>query len=409
MMKNETSIASRQRRTHTPARLSSFQWMMVIVAIVVTGAISFLAGILYDRQTAVAYSNEFEVFWEGWDRIDEYYYGNAPSERERVYGALNGLVTSLEDPYSGFAPPVQAEINQQALSGVFGGIGAFIGINEDNEFYIERTIFGNPAQEAGVEGGDIIRAVDGESVEGLDQNQLVELVKGEIGSEVTLTLYRPTENRSFDVTITRAAIEEPVVYSRMIEDIGYLNLTSFKAVAEGQMQSQLHELLDQDPRAIIFDLRGNGGGLLEQAEIVADLFLDEGLIVIQRSRQEEDQRTYADGGDEGEDIPLVVLIDGGSASASEVVSGALQDRDRAVLIGQPSFGKGIVQSIFDLSDGSQLKLTTSAWYTPDDRAIHGEGLEPDILIEGDQYADGIDRPLQAAIDHINENVEPTQG
>jgi carboxyl-terminal processing protease len=171
----------------------------------------------------------------------------------------------------------------------------------------------------------------------------------------------------------------------------------------------LHELLDQDPRAIIFDLRGNGGGLLEQAEIVADLFLDEGLIVIQRSRQEEDQRTYADGGDEGEDIPLVVLIDGGSASASEVVSGALQDRDRAVLIGQPSFGKGIVQSIFDLSDGSQLKLTTSAWYTPDDRAIHGEGLEPDILIEGDQYADGIDRPLQAAIDHINENVEPTQG
>ncbi|KAB2854627.1 MAG: S41 family peptidase [Anaerolineae bacterium] len=325
-----------------------------------------------------------------------------PNRQDRVYGAIQGFITTLNDPFTAFVVPEQADIHRQFMSGKFGGIGASVSIDANGEPYITRLLRGNPAEKAGLEPLDVIRGVDGQSVQGLTLDEVVDLIKGDVGTEVVLTIYRPSQDTTFDQPIMRAVIEELTAYSGMIGDIGYLRLSSFNAVSASQTERELQTLLDQDPRAIVFDLRGNGGGLLDEAVKIADMFLDEGLVLTERSRSGDEERYVSDSGDLGERVPVVILIDGNSASASEVVAGALQDRDRAVLIGQKSYGKGSVQLVHDLPGGEQLRVTIAAWYTPDDRRIHGTGLEPDMVVEGDQFdAQGNDLYLNAAIDYIN--------
>lgn len=383
------------------AGLNAFQLTTVTTALIVTAAISFMAGVLYNRQTALAYSEDFSVFWQTWQEVDDNFYFTLPSEQERVYGAIQGMVGKLNDPYTSFAPPEQAEEIRRDMAGEEFGIGAYVAMNESGDVYIVRPIPGSPAEQAGILGGDIIRAVNGESIVGWDLERVTETIKGEENTEVQLTFYRPVDDEMFDLTITRARFEETVVFVKAYDDIIHLRLKNFKGVADNQMSSALDEALRQNPRGIILDLRENGGGYLAEAVTIADLFLDKGIILIQKSRQGDPEIINSKDGDAGEEVFLVVLIDGDTASAAEVVAGALQDRERAVIIGQKSFGKGIVQTVIDLSDGSQLKYTSSAWYTPNDRAIHEIGLEPDVLIEGDQYAGGRDIPLETAIEYIN--------
>lgn len=389
-------------------RFTVFQITVILMTLVVTGTVSFMGGVVYNRQTAVGNSEEFNVFWESWDYLDKNYYYDIPSEQDRVYGAIEGMVTTYNDPYTSFARPQRAEQIRQDLSGIQYGIGAYISTNTDGRFYVVRPIPGSPAERAGLQGGDLFVSVNTINVveAGWNLDQLVANVKGDKGTSVTLVMDRAST--LYEVTIIRDAFEETIVFGQMIDDIGYLKLTSFKAVADGQMQRELEALIAQNPQGIIFDLRENGGGFLDQAQAVADLFLDEGVIAITKRRDQDAEYLYSVDGDSGEQIPMVVLIDGGSASAAEVVAGALQDRGRAILIGQKSFGKGIVQSVIDFDDGSQLKVTTAAWYTPQDRAIHNVGLIPDIVIEGDQYLNGEDLPLQAALDYLHAENTATE-
>jgi carboxyl-terminal processing protease len=381
------------------------------MALVVTGVVSFMGGIVYNRQTGEAYSDDFQDFWEAWSYIDKEFYGDMPSRQDRVYGAIQGAVATLNDPYSAFSPPEEADAHRQFISGKFGGIGATLSLNENGEPYIVHLLRGNPAEKAGLEPLDVIRAIDGQIVQGLTLEEVVDRVKGDVGAVVTLTLYRPAEDRTFDKAIRRAVIEELTAYSEIIDGVGYLRLSSFNGVAAGQTRRELERLLDQKPRAIVFDLRGNGGGLLDEAVEIADLFLDQGLILTERSRKGEQERYYAESGDSGERIPLVVLVDGKTASASEVVVGALQDRDRAILVGQRTYGKGSVQLVHDLPGGGQLRLTVAAWFTPNGTRLHLDGLEPDVPVDGDQFdPQGNDRFLDAALDYINQHfpAQPTE-
>lgn len=380
---------------------TSFQLVTVVMAILVSMAVSFLAGIMYSHRNDIAYSEEFTAFWEAWEIIEEDFYKEPPEAQERVYAALDGLARSLDDPYTFFQAPAEAEESRTFFSGVFGGIGTIVRENEEGQVVVIDVLEGNPAAEAGIQVRDIIVGVNGDSIEDLDLNAAVDLITGEVGTEVTVTVYRPDTDETLDFTMTRAEIERMTVASTMIDDVAYVALADFSAVASSQVSRELATLMDENPRAVIFDLRGNGGGLLTQAVEVSDLFLNNGLVLSEQDRDGKIDEFYSQNGDFAEDIPLVVLIDGGTASASEIVAGALQDRGRAVLVGQQSFGKASVQTVHELEGGGELRITWAAWYTPSEQEINGVGLTPDVVVDGDQIdIDGNDRVLDAAIDYI---------
>jgi carboxyl-terminal processing protease len=391
--------------------LNSFQIITIVVALLITASVSFLGGVVYDRQTGVASSDEFEVFWEAWNFIDSEYYQEPPSVTERVYGGITGVVSTL-DQFSNVSPPVQAEQNREFIAGKFGGIGAQVSINENQEPYIVDVIRDactntTPADRAGLQANDVIRAVDGQEVVGWAIEDVVDIVKGDPGTDVVLTILRPDNNgdgEEMDITIRRDAVDQITVHDAMLDDVGYLYLESFNHVSSQQMQCKLELIMDENPRAIIFDLRGNGGGLLDESIAIADMFLDQGVVLIQRDRHGDEERHFSENGGAAEDIPLVVLINENSASASEVVAGALQDRGRAILIGKTSYGKGSVQLVHELSDGGELRVTSAAWYTPTGKQIHEIGLTPDILVEGALIdAEGNDLAVQAAMDYLDQH------
>lgn len=398
-----------QAKVQIPSgRADLFQMVLLAAVMILVTITAFLLGVMYERRTNPANSTEMASFWQAWDIIEENYYGELPDEDARKYGAIQGLVASLNDPFTSFAPPAQAEVRRQQIDGHFGGIGVTIAPNEQNQIVVAAVLPGNPGEKAGLLPGDVFMEVDGMPTTGWSQDMLVQAVRGEIGTSVNLRMYRPGDDSTYDVSVQRAIIETPTVSSENRDGIGYIYLSSFNGVATSQLETHLRALLDEDVRAIILDLRGNGGGLLDQAVSVADLFLDEGLVLTERSQNGEQQTFRSDSGDMGEQIPMVVLTDSGTASASEVVAGALRDRGRATLIGQNTFGKGVVQLVYNLIDGSQLRVTSAAWYTPSGEAIHQLGLKPDVVVEIPldyipDPEDPLDNPfIQTGIDYLNE-------
>jgi carboxyl-terminal processing protease len=348
-------------------------------------------------------SRTFAIFWEVWHRLQQDYYGDLPTLEEMADGAIRGLLGTLDDRFTSYIAPDIARVINEDASGTFEGIGAMVRMNEENILEISRPFPGQPADKAGVLAGDLVMAVDGKSILGLGLYEAIGLIRGPAGSQVVLTLQRADKSEPFDVTITRARIEIPIVESKMLEgDIAYISLFEFSAPATERMEVALKELLAQKPKGLILDLRDNPGGFLQQAIRVSDLFIASGVIVIERTRDGDEQvfRATADG--IGQNIPLVVLVNGGSASASEIVAGALQDTGRAKLIGEKTFGKGSVQLPQTLSNGAELRVTIARWFTPNDRAIHGEGLQPDIevaLTAEDAKADR-DPQLDRAIEYL---------
>ena len=320
------------------------------------------------------------VLQEVWDLINAEFFGELPPPEERVYGAIRGMLETLDDDYTSFSEPSIAEIRRADASGTFEGIGALVTMNEENILEIVQPFEGSPAEEAGLRPGDLVLAVDGESIVGYGIFDAITLIRGPEGTEVTLTVQRG-DGEPFEVRIVRARLEIPVLESRMLEgDIGYVSLFEFSSPATSRLEETISELLEENAAALVLDLRGNPGGFLEQAVQVTDLFLDEGLVLIERrSDGKELEFTSTDEG-LAQDIPLVVLVNGASASASEILAGAVQDRERGVLIGETTFGKGSVQILHTLSDGSELRVTIARWFTPNGRAIHGEGLAPDIEV-----------------------------
>jgi len=338
--------------------------------------------------------------------LAEQYYGEIPDGDDLAYGAVRGMLMTLDDPYTSFIEPDITEILNEDASGEFEGIGAMVSMREDGYLEIASLIPGQPAEAAGVLAGDLIVAVGDQSIVGLGLYEAISYIRGPAGTDAELEIVRPGEPAQITITVTRARIEMPIVVSEMLEDgIAYLRLTEFDANATERVEAALSELLAENPRALIFDLRSNPGGWLAQAIGVADLFLDEGLVAIQRDNSGHEQRFPSADGDLGEETPMVVLVNGGSASASEIVAGALQDRDRAVLIGTLTLGKGSVQLPNNLDDGSQLRVTIARWFTPEEQDLHNNGLTPDIEAEytPDTPA-GEDPQLQRAIEYLNETV-----
>lgn len=336
--------------------------------------------------------------------LDEQYYGEIPDGKELAFGAVRGLLMTLGDPYTSFIDPeVTAIINEDA-TGEFEGIGAMVSMREDGYLEIASLIPGQPAEAAGVRAGDVILSVGDQSLIGLGLYEAIGYIRGPAGTDAVLEIARAGETESIIITVTRARIEMPIIESEIIEgDIAYLRLTEFDATASDRVATALADLLREDPRALVFDLRDNPGGWLNQAIGVADIFLDQGLVAVQRDSQGGEQRFTSVTGDLGEEIPMIVLVNGGSASASEIVAGALQDRDRAILIGTQTLGKGSVQLPNNLEDGSQLRITIARWFTPNEQDLHGNGLTPDV--EAPYPADtptGEDPQLQQAIDYLLE-------
>jgi carboxyl-terminal processing protease len=377
------------------------------LVLVLTAITAFLAGLGFAEITDSPYNdNEFEVFWDSWEILESEYYYDLPDETELIYGAIQGLLQTTGDRYTFFSPPSDAAFNRVQTAGEFGGIGAYVGTNQEGELVITNVFDGMPAQEAGLQAEDVIRSVDGVEITGWTQDDALTEVRGDIGSEVTLTVFRPATNKEFDVAITRARVELPTVIASTYGDIGYIQLLIFNGNATSALEREIAAMQEEGIRALILDLRNNPGGLLDQAVSVSDLFLDSGVVVTQRNREGDEREYKSDDGDLAEEIPLVVLMDSESASASEVVAGALHDRDRAVLIGQTSFGKGSVQHVFDLKDGSQIRVTAAVWFTPDETPIDGQGLAPDIEIAAsapsEPASEDDDPYIVAALDYFEE-------
>jgi carboxyl-terminal processing protease len=323
----------------------------------------------------------FQVFWEAWKLLKDEYYGDLPDPQKMTRAAIRGVLETLDDKNTGLIEPDISKILNQDSSGEFEGIGATVRINKDNNLEIVRPFAGQPAEKAGVKAGDIVIAVDGKSIAGFSVYEAVGVIRGPAGTTVELTIVRAGEVKPLEISVTRAKITIPIVQSKMLDgDIAYVSLFDFSSPASGQLESELETLLAKKPKGLILDLRDNPGGYLQQAIEVSDLFLDAGVVASEKDKNGNGQTFRSGPNGIAQDIPLVVLVNGGSASAAEIVAGALQDRGRAKLIGETTFGKGSVQLPHTLSDGSELRVTIAHWFTPDDRQIHGTGLTPDIVV-----------------------------
>lgn len=397
-------------------------WLVGVMALLVlacTAGTAFLAGfstanLVHQRAISIPLmptptpasppqteEEAWQLFRDVWDIVREAYYGEIPDFQTIVYGAIRGSLQTLGDEYTSFIEPRIAAIINEDASGEFQGIGAYVRMRDDGKLEIAGIIPGTPAEEAGLRSGDRVLAVNGESIVGYSIYEAIALIRGPAGTPVTLLIERPGEEKTFEVTIVRARIEIPLVEARMLKDgIAYIKLTDFSATASRQMREALADLLARNPKGLILDLRNNPGGWLDQALEVADLFLDRGVILIERTKEGEEVFRSRDGGP-AESIPLVVLINGGSASASEIVAGAIQDRGRGILIGEPTVGKGSVQRPYRLRDGSELRVTIAHWFTPNDRAISGQGLTPDIEVPWPEDAGPDEDPqLDRAVEYL---------
>lgn len=304
-------------------------------------------------------------------------------EAEDVENSLyKGLVQGLGDPYAAYYTAEEYEEMQEKTSGNYCGIGAYVNQNATTgAITVVQPIRNSPAEKAGLRAGDIIYQVEGRDVTGQDLSAVVSRMKGEPGTKVTLTVVRQGEEKPIDVTITRAEIESETVAAQMLDGkVGYIAVNAFEEVTKEQFRDAVDELEKKGEKSLIIDLRDNGGGLLNTAVDMLDRILPKELVVYTEDKRGERKEYFAEEDDTLEK-PIAILVNGNSASASEVFSGALQDYEKAVLIGTTTFGKGIVQSVFDLHDGTALKLTTAEYFTPKGRNIHGKGLEPDVTVE----------------------------
>ena len=347
------------------------------------------------------------------DRYIDKYFLNGTEELQMTEGIYKGYLESLEDPYSVYYTKKEYQDLLETTTGTYCGIGAVVSQNVDTGIItIVEPYEGSPAAEAGLLPGDMIYKVEGEEVTGEDLTKVVAKMKGEEGTDVAVTVFRSSTNKYIDVTITRRQIEiETIDYEMLDNSIGYIEVASFDGVTADQFRAALDDLEKQGQKGLIIDLRGNGGGRLDIVVDMLDRMLPEGVLVSTKTREGKGA-TYESTNEELFNKPLVVLIDGNSASASEVFAGAIQDYEAGVLVGTTSFGKGIVQTIFDLQDGSAIKLTTSEYFTPKGRNIHGDGLTPDVEVELDEelltqltIEKADDNQLQAAIEEIEKQMK----
>jgi len=374
---------------------------------------------------------DFDLFISVWDMLRTRYVDQPVSQTKLFYGALEGMVASLDDPYSVFFTPKVSEEFTDSLSGKFEGIGAEIGLKHEL-ITVVSPLDGSPAHEAGLHAKDIILKIDDASTEGMGLDEAVSRIRGEKGTQVLLTVARNGEDVPLEISITRDTIRVKSVTWEMLDNgYAHIKMRNFNTDTTELFRDFERDVLSQNPKGIIFDLRNNSGGFLQTAVDVASAWVNNDVVVIERSTSAEDagllpvistpgtanassgepktfnelfERVYKSNGKPVfNGIPTVLLVNGGSASASEIVAGALQDYGHAYIIGEQTFGKGSVQVLEDLPGGSSVKFTVARWYTPKDRTIDKDGITPDEIIEltSEDYSEDRDPQLDRAIEYLD--------
>jgi carboxyl-terminal processing protease len=348
-----------------------------------------------------------KLFLEAWRLLKTQFYGDLPQGEEVTYNAIRGLVERLGDQHTAFIDPKGAALFNSDMEGSFEGIGAQVELAEGGGVRLKYLYSDQPAAKAGLQAGDVVLAVDGKDITKVTLLEAISMIRGPRNSQVVLSIRRD-EEKPFDVTVVRDRIEIPVVESKTLGDgkIEYISLRDFSTIAPTRLADALTQALAKKPKGLILDLRGNPGGLLDASVRIGSYFVPNGPIVIERNKDGSDKVFERQGRYLLGDTPLVVLVNGGSASASEIVAGAIQDAGTGVLIGEKTYGKGSVQLPNSLSDGSQLRVTIAHWFTPKNRGIHGSGLEPDIKVEltKEDVAAQRDPQLDRAVQHLLDNV-----
>jgi carboxyl-terminal processing protease len=365
--------------------------VVVVVAVLVGGAFTggyFASRYFYppisptDGGAPANWKADFPVFWEAWSYVQSDFYKTPLDPDTLVNGSIDGMVSSLGDPNTRFVDAKTAVITSTDLAGSFEGIGATVEMRE-GRLTVVSPIKGSPAEKAGVLPGDIIMQVNDTVIQNMDVTEAIRLIRGPRGTEVKLIIQR-AKQPTFPLTIKRDTIRTPFVESRMLEGttLAYLRLNDFGATAPDEMRAAIQDLLAQKPTGLVFDLRRNPGGYLNVSVEVASQFLRGGqTVLIEKFKDGSKQEFKTRNGGLVTDIPMVLLVDKGSASASEIVAGALKDYKRATIIGTVTFGKGSVQNVHSLSDKSELRVTIAHFFSPLDHEIHHVGISPDINID----------------------------
>ena len=344
--------------------------------------------------------SQFSVFWQAWNLVHQDYVDQPVDDTKLIQGAIRGMMQGLGDPHSGYWTPQETTDANMAMAGSYDGIGAYVDTRGEY-LTITKAIPGFPAEKAGLQPGDEIIAVDGKDVTGIDPDLVrMTMVMGTAGTEVHLTIRRAGVDQPLEFTLTRAHIVIPSVTSKMLDNnIAYIQITVFGNTTATDFHNQLSQLMAQNPKALVLDLRDNGGGYLDAGIAIASEFIDHGVIVTEKySDGTKDPHNTIPGG-LATSIPLVVLVNGNTASASEIVAGAIQDDGRGKLVGELTYGKGSVQNWIPLSDGGTARITIAKWLTPNGRTIDKIGLTPDLVVKMTQadVSAGLDPQLDAAV------------
>jgi carboxyl-terminal processing protease len=382
------------------SRLTNTQKLLLGCAAVFVALVCCLAGAaggFLGRQAMIAsgrppssdVEEQFEIFWEAWNTAEKHYVDPEAVDPEGMtYGAIQGMLDALGDVgHTRFLSREEVMLQVSDITGQFQGIGAEVSIRYGRPVIVA-PFDGSPAQRAGIRAGDVILKIDGEDTAGMSVTRAVQLIRGPKGEAVELTVLHEGETQPMEITVVRDVIKIPVVSWQMVPSrekrasyIAHVRISQFAATVDEDLAAALEGARNQGAQAIILDLRNNPGGLLDQALDLANQFLESGVVVLQEDREGKRKAYEAKPGGLAVDLPLAVLINQGSASASEITAGAVQDNERGVVIGTTTFGTGTILQTFQLSDGSAVLLAVAQWLTPDGREIKGRGIEPDILVE----------------------------
>jgi carboxyl-terminal processing protease len=351
-------------------------------------------------------ADQLAVFWEAWHILEKDFYGQLPTAQQMTYGAIRGVLTTLSDPYTTFVEPKPRRLEKDDLRGSFGGIGAWVSKLEDGAIVL-KPMEDKPAQRAGILEGDVVIQVDDQEITpDMSLEDVILLIRGPVGTVVKLTISRADYPEPLVFEITREKVETPTVAWRLLDEdgLGYVSISLFTERTDKELETALQDLKAQGATRLIVDLRNNSGGLLQTAIDVASQFLPDGVVLYEQRRDQEEKSYPVRRGGKATDIPLVVLVNAGTASASEIVAGAIRDSDRGILVGESTFGKGSVQLVYDLSDESSLHVTVAHWFTPDRHEITGNGLAPDIVVPltEEDRAQGKDPQLDRAIAYFKQ-------
>lgn len=352
---------------------------------------------------------DFKLFWETWDLVSKKYIDKQAIDPQKLYfGAIQGMVAAIGDPYTVFLPPEAQKASKEELGGSFQGVGIQLGFNKDKRLVVIAPLKDTPAYKAGIKNGDFILKIGERDTTNLTLPEAVNLIRGIKGSAVTLTIFRENDSKPQEITITRdtiivKSVEFETKTTQSGKKVGYIRLSRFGEKTRAEWDEAVRSAVNSSPQVILLDVRNNPGGFLDGAVYVTSEFLDGGVVVLQEDAQGERQSYSVVRKGKLLDAPLVILINKGSASASEILAGSIKDRKRGKILGETSFGKGTIQSAEDLPQGTGIHITTAKWLTPNGNWLHTNGLEPDVKIDnGTDTNDDIQ--LKKTLEYIDKEL-----